>query len=78
LVKIFSLISSFSTLELKIEANPPEWVLLYNLVEEFFYDIEERRYFGVSTDISEAEEPEFYESLQKLFKEVQKSKNLSS
>jgi hypothetical protein len=53
-------------------------VLLYDLVEEFFYDIEERRYFGVSTGISEAEEPEFYESLQKLFKEVQKSKNLSS
>ena len=69
---------NLGTLELKIEANPPELVLLYDLVEEFFYGIDQREYSGVLTGISEAEEQEFYESLQKLFKEVQKSKNLSS
>ena len=64
---------NLGTLELKIEANPPELVLLCNLVEEFFYDIEERTDSGVSTGISEAEEQEFYDSLQKLFQEVQNS-----
>ena len=69
---------NIGTVELKIEANPPEWVLLYDLVEEFYYDIEERTDSGVSTGISEAEEQEFYESLQKLFQAVQKSEDLSS
>jgi len=69
---------NLGTLELKIEANPPELVLLYDLVEEFYYDIEERTDSGVSTGISEAEEQEFYESLQKLFQAVQKSEDLSS
>jgi hypothetical protein len=64
---------NLGTLELKIEANPPEWVLLYDLVEEFYYDIEERTDSGVSTGISEAEEQKFYDSLQKLFQAVQKS-----
>ena len=70
-LKDFQLLN-LGTLELKIEANPPELVLLCNLVEEFFYDIEERTDSGVSTGISEAEEQEFYDSLQKLFQEVQK------
>ena len=69
---------NLGTLELKIEANPPELVLLCDLVEKFFYDIEERTDSGVSTGISEAEEQEFYESLQKLFQAVQKSEDLSS
>ena len=69
---------NLGTLELKIEANPPELVLLCNLVEEFFYDIEERTDSGVSTGISEAEEQEFYESLQKWFKEVQKLDDLAN
>jgi hypothetical protein len=69
---------NLGTLELKIEANPPELVLLYDFVEKFFYDIDEREYSGVLTGISEAEEQEFYESLQKLFQEVQKSEDLSS
>ena len=58
----------FSTLELKIEANPPEWVLLYDLVEEFVYDIEERRYFGVKMVISYV----------KLFSNVTKTSTISS
>jgi len=69
---------NLGTLELKIEANPPELVLLYDFVEKFFYDIDEREYSGVLTGISEAEEQEFYESLQKLFQAVQKSEDLSS
>ena len=69
---------NLGTLELKIEANPPELVLLYDLVEEFYYDIEERTDSGVSTGISEAEEQKFYDSLQKLFQAVQKSEDLSS
>jgi len=64
---------NLGTLELKIEANPPEWVRLYDFVEEFYYDIEERTDSGVSTGISEAEEQKFYDSLQKLFQAVQKS-----
>jgi len=68
---------NLGTLELKIEANPPELVRLYDFVEEFFYDIDEREYSGVLTGISEAEEQEFYESLQKLFQAVQKSEDLS-
>ena len=63
---------NIGTVELKIEANPPEWVLLYDLVEEFYYDIEERTDSGVSTGISEEEEQKFYDSLQKLFQEVEK------
>lgn len=69
---------NLGTLELKIEANPPELVFLYDLIEEFYYDIEERTDSGVSTGISEAEEQEFYESLQKLFQEVQNSEKLST
>ena len=65
---------NLGTLELKIEANPPEWVRLYDFVEDFFYDIEERiESAGTTIVISEAEEQEFYDSLQKLFQEVEKS-----
>ena len=69
---------NIGTVELKIEANPTEWVRLYDFVEKFFYDIEEREYSGVLTGISEAEEQKFYDSLQKLFNEVEKSEEFSS
>ena len=69
---------NLGTLELKIEANPPELVLLYDFVEKFFYDIDEREYSGVLTGISEDKIQEFYESIQKLFEKVQKSEYLSS
>ena len=65
---------NLGTLELKIEANPPEWVRLYDFVEEFYYDIEERRESaGTTIVINQEEEQEFYDSLQKLFQEVEKS-----
>ena len=65
---------NLGTLELKIEANPPEWVCLYDFVEEFYYDIEERRESaGTAIVINQEEEQEFYDSLQKLFQEVEKS-----
>ena len=65
---------NIGTLELKIEANSSEWVRLYDFVEEFFYDIEERiELAGTAIVISEEEEQKFYDSLQKLFQEVEKS-----
>ena len=65
---------NIGTLELKIEANSSEWVRLYDFVEEFFYDIEERiELAGTTIVISEDEEQKFYDSLQKLFQEVEKS-----
>ena len=76
-LKDFQLLN-IGTLELKIEANPPELVRLYDFVEEFFYDIDEREYSGVLTGISEDKIQEFYESIQKLFEKVQKSEDLSS
>jgi hypothetical protein len=70
---------NLGTLELKIEANPPEWVRLYDFVEEFYYDIEERREStGTTIVINQEEEQEFYDSLQKLFQEVEKSEEFSS
>ena len=70
---------NLGTLELKIEANPPEWVRLYDFVEDFFYDIEERiESTGTAIVISEEEEQKFYDSLQKLFNEVEKSEEFSS
>ena len=70
---------NLGTLELKIEANPPEWVRLYDFVEEFFYDLEERiELAGTAIVISEEEEQKFYDSLQKLFQEVEKSEEFSS
>ena len=72
-LKDFQLLN-LGTLELKIEANPPEWVRLYDFVEEFFYDIEERiELAGTAIVISEEEEQKFYDSLQKMFQEVEKS-----
>ena len=72
-LKDFQLLN-LGTLEFKIEANPPEWVRLYDLVEEFYYDIEERRESaGTAIVINQEEEQEFYDSLQKLFQEVEKS-----
>lgn len=69
---------NIGTLELKIEANPPEWVCLYDLVENIYYKVEERVDSDASIVISEAEEQEFYESLQKLFNEVEKLEEFSS
>ena len=72
-LKDFQLLN-LGTLEFKIEANPPEWVRLYDFVEEFYYDIEERRESaGTAIVINQEEEQEFYDSLQKLFQEVEKS-----
>ena len=69
---------NIGTVELKIEANPPEWVCLYDLVENIYYKVEERVDSDASIVISEAEEQEFYESLQKLFNEVEKLEEFSS
>ena len=70
---------NIGTLELKIEANSSEWVRLYDFVEEFFYDLEERiELAGTAIVISEEEEQKFYDSLQKLFNEVEKSEEFSS
>ena len=69
---------NIGTLELKIEAIPPEWVCLYDLVENIYYKVEERVDSDASIVISEAEEQEFYESLQKLFNEVEKLEEFSS
>ena len=77
-LKDFQLLN-LGTLELKIEANPPEWVRLYDFVEDFFYDIEERiESTGTAIVISEEEEQKFYDSLQKLFNEVKKLEEFSS
>ena len=51
---------NIGTVELKIEANPTEWVLLYGLVEEFYYDIEERTDSGVKMVISSEFRVEFF------------------
>ena len=51
---------NIGTVELKIEANPTEWVLLYDLVEEFYYDIEERTDSGVKMVISSEFRVEFF------------------
>ena len=69
---------NIGTLELKIEANPPEWVCLYDLVENIYYKVEEKVDFDASIVISEEEEQKFYDSLQKLFQEVEKSEEFSS
>lgn len=65
-------------LELKIEANPPELVLLDDFVEKLYYNVEERTECDDPMVINEAEEQEFYDSLKKLFKEVQKLEDLSN
>ena len=71
-LKDFQLLN-LGTLEFKIEANPPEWVRLYDLVENIYYKVEERVDSDASIVISEEEEQKFYDSLQKLFQEVEKS-----
>lgn len=69
---------NIGTVELKIEANPPEWVCLYDLVENIYYKVEERVDSDASIVISEEEEQKFYDSLQKLFNEVEKLEEFSS